>query len=162
MNKKIKNATALTYDNIQFKSKTEVMVYKTLLQLGFDPYYEATKYRIWEGFVPTVPYYTKGKDKNLKRSTKKLIDITYTPDFVFLAPDKKTVVIIEVKGFANDVFPIKRKMFRKYLETIKNELKQPVVYFEIYTKKQLMQAIEIIKSNYGSGKSKGETEVSQS
>lgn len=160
MNKKIKNATALTYDNIQFKSKTEVMVYKTLLQLGFNPYYEATKYRIWEGFVPTVPYYTKGKDKNLKPSTKKLIDITYTPDFVFLAPDKKTVIIIEVKGFANDVFPIKRKMFRKYLETIKNELNQPVVYFEIYTKKNLLQAINIIKSEYGTGESKNKPQVS--
>lgn len=160
MNKKIKNATALTYDNIQFKSKTEVMVYKTLLQLGFNPYYEATKYRIWEGFVPTVPYYTKGKDKNLKPSTKKLIDITYTPDFVFLAPDKKTVIIIEVKGFANDVFPIKRKMFRKYLETIKNELNQPVVYFEIYTKKNLLQAINIIKSEYGTEESKNKPQVS--
>ena len=148
MNKKIKNATSLVYDNIQFKSKTEVMVYKTLLQSGFKPKYEAIKYVIWQGFKPTVPYYTKGKDKNLHRADKKLVDITYTPDFTFLAPDK-TTVIIEVKGFANDVYPIKRKMFRGYLEYIQNTLNQPVIYFEIYTKKQLLQAIELINKDYG-------------
>lgn len=145
MNKKIKNATHLTYDNIRFKSKTEVKFYKTLLQFGFKPMYEFVTYILWEGFKPTVPYYTKGKDKDLHLIDKKMINITYTPDFVFLAPNKKTTVIIEVKGFANDVFPIKRKLFRGYLEKHNKDC----VYFEIYTLKQLLQAIDIIKTNYG-------------
>lgn len=147
VNKKIKNATSLTYDDTQFKSKAEVMVYKTLLQSGFKPYYEATSYIIWKGFKPTVPYYTTGKGKNLELNCKKLINITYTPDFVMMAKDNKTLIIIEVKGFANDVYPYKRKLFRKYLEKLKEE--QEVAYFEIYTKKQLLQAIEIINRDYG-------------
>ena len=76
---------------------------------------------------------------NWQVSTKKIIDITYTPDFCF--DYNNLFVIIEAKGIENDVFPIKKKMFRKYLETCK----KPVVYFEIYSKKQLLQAIEIIK-----------------
>jgi len=44
-------------------------------------------------------------------------------------------VIIEVKGWENDNFSIKKKMFRMYLDT----LPYPVVYAEIFTKKQLLE-----------------------
>ena len=70
---------------------------------------------------------------------KKLIDITYTPDFTFEYNDY--FIIIEAKGYENDTFPIKKKMFRKILEAYKKAL-----YFEIFTKKQLVDAIKIIKS----------------
>ena len=43
-NHKVKNATPLEYNNIQFKSRLEVMIYKTLLQEGFSVQYEHTKY----------------------------------------------------------------------------------------------------------------------
>ena len=36
MNKKIKNATPFEYAGINFKSKTEVMAYKTFLEHGFE------------------------------------------------------------------------------------------------------------------------------
>lgn len=45
-----------------------------------------------------------------------------------------------MKGFQNDTYPIKKKMFRKLLETFDIGF-----FFEIYTKKQLLQAIDIIK-----------------
>ena len=45
-NKKVKNATLTEY-NIKFKSLLEVMIYKTLLQEGFEPH-EASKYLIWK------------------------------------------------------------------------------------------------------------------
>ena len=47
VNKKIKNATPEEYNNIKFKSKLEVMAYKTLVQAGFEPKYEPYTYIIW-------------------------------------------------------------------------------------------------------------------
>jgi hypothetical protein len=75
----------------------------------------------------------------LKLNSTKLIDTTYTPDFTF--EYHGALIIIEAKGFENDVFPLKKKMFRGVLE----HLNQNAIFFEIYTKKQLLQAIEIIK-----------------
>lgn len=140
-NRKIKNATQNKLDNIEFKSRLEAMIYKNLKEAGFEPQYESNKYIIWEGFNPVVPFYNKDtKTGLLKQDKKKLINITYTPDFTFMYKD--LFVIIEGKGMENDVFPIKKKLFRKFLET----WSIPVIYFEIYSKKQLMQAIEIIKN----------------
>lgn len=124
------------------------MIYKTLLQEGFEPFYEGSKYGIWRGFKPTVPFYKPSKSGNLKLDTTKLIDITYTPDFVFLAPDNKTVIIFEVKGFANDTYPIKEKMFRGYLEHILKDNNQPTMFFKIKNKKQCLEAINIIKTQF--------------
>lgn len=140
-NKKIIGATAKEYNGIKFKSKLEVTVYSTLLQEGFKPKYEEEKFIVWKGFKPTVPFYNKDKvTRLLKIEDVKVRDITYTPDFTFEYKD--TLIVIEAKGFENDTFPIKKKLFRKYLE--KN--RPSSLYFEIYTKKQLMQAISIIKA----------------
>lgn len=143
-NKKIKNAQRLIYNNIQFKSQLEVMIYKTLLQEGFDVRYEPVTFTLWQGFHPEIPYYVKNKKtRELALDNKKLIDIKYTPDFIFYYNGIR--VIIEAKGFQNDVFYIKKKLFRAYLEEDFSNIKIQSLYFEIYTKKELMQAIEIIK-----------------
>lgn len=140
-NKKIKNATPLEYDGIHFKSKLEKMIYQTLKENHLPVEYEPLKFTIWEGFKPTIPFYNKDKNtRMLKLENKKIINITYLPDFVF--KHKGYLIIIEGKGKENETFPIKKKIFRKYLE--KNAPKS--IYFEIYTKKQLMQAIDIIKN----------------
>jgi hypothetical protein len=139
-NKKILNATPKEFDGIKFKSTLEVMVYKTLLSVGFEPLYEKNKFVIWQGLYPSVPFYDKdATTRMLKLNKKKIIDITYTPDFTF--EYNKRLIIIEVKGFENDVFPVKKKLFRKSLE----ETHPEALFFEIYTKKQLLQAIQIIK-----------------
>lgn len=140
-NRRIKGATPLIVDGIKFKSKIEASVYKHLLQAGFDPVYEGMKFTIWSGFKPTVPFYTRIRRSN-GLNMKKTIDITYTPDFIFKYNGK--LIIIEVKGLQNDVFPYKFKMFRAILEG------EPYVgntlLFEIFSIKQLKECIEIIKS----------------
>lgn len=140
-NRRVKGATPLVVDNISFKSKIEASVYKHLLQAGFSPVYEGMKFTIWSGFRPTVPFYTRVRQSN-KLNMKKTIDITYTPDFTFMYKNK--LIIIEVKGLQNDVFPYKFKMFRGMLE------REPYVgntlLFEIFSIKQLKECIEIIKS----------------
>lgn len=144
-NKKIKNATKVQYNNILFNSKIELMVYKTLVEKGFSPKYEPHKFTVFEGYKPTVPFYTINKNtKELSLNNVKQIAITYTPDFILRY--KEWTVIIEVKGKMNDVYPYKRKMFRKFLE---DNTKGNVLFFEVYTKKNVLQMIEIIK-NYES------------
>lgn len=144
-NKKIKNATKVQYNNILFNSKIELMVYKTLVENGFSPKYEPHKFTVFEGYKPTVPFYTINKNtKELSLNNVKQIAITYTPDFILRY--KEWTIIIEVKGKMNDVYPYKRKMFRKFLE---DNTKGNVLFFEVYTKKNVLQMIEIIK-NYES------------
>lgn len=150
VNKKVVNATPEEYSNIRFKSKIEVIVYKTLLQYGFKPEYETHTYTIWEGFKPTVPFYTRNKAKVTVLNLKKLINITYTPDFYIEYEGLK--IIIEVKGSTNDVFPYKFKMFRWHIENMPD--KDDYLIFEIFTKRQLLESIEIIKSYATSRKDK--------
>ena len=142
-NKKIKNANKKQFNGIQFKSQLEVMAYKTLLQEGFKVIYEEKPYVLWQGFKPKIPFYDQNKrTKLLELQRAKLIDIKYTPDFTIYYKDK--IVFIEIKGKENDVFYIKKKLFRQWLETNITHLKP--IYFEVYNKRQLMQAIDIIKT----------------
>lgn len=136
MNKKVRNATIIEYDGIKFKSKMEAKVYKELIDSGFDVAYENIKFVLVEGFKPSTAFYIPDKQKNLKLDTIKVKDITYTPDFTVTIDDK--LVVIEVKGKPNDTYPLKRKLFRKYME----ECSYPIVFFEIHTIKQLKIAIE--------------------
>lgn len=140
-NKKIINASPLEYDGISFKSKLEKMAYQTLKEQGFPVLYEPRKFIIWEGFRPNVPFYNKdASTRMLKMDSKKVIDISYTPDLMF--EYNNHLIIIEMKGFENNTYPLKKKIFRKWLES-----KYPnSIYFEIFTKKQLLQAIDIIKN----------------
>lgn len=161
-NKKIRNATQSCLGRITFKSQLEKSIYNTLLQQGFEPQYEPTTFTLWDGFEPITPYYDKETDKQkakrlsdgidtraskiLIQKTGKIVGIRYTPDFYFKYNDLN--VYIEAKGIENDVFYIKKKMFIKYLDNLYIEQGEKSIYFEVYTKKQLLQAIEIIKS-YG-------------
>ena len=141
VNKKIRGATSLVSDGISFKSQLEVVIYKELLRAGFSPKYEERKFVIWEGIKPTKPFYNRDiQTKMLKLDMGKMRDITYTPDFTF--EYKNHLIIIEAKGFENDTFPIKKKLFRGLLE----KMETSVIYLEVYTKKQLLQAIEILKA----------------
>lgn len=136
---KIKNAKSKTYNNIKFKSISEISVYKTLISEGFKPNYEAIKFTIWKGFYPTIPFYKRTtKLKEFKLRKEKIKNITYTPDFTFTY--KGYLIIVEVKGFENDIFPIKCKLFRKYLE----EYVPNALYFEVFTVKETKELIKCL------------------
>ena len=143
MNHKIKNAKITEYNGIKFKSKLEVMVYKTLFEHGFEVFYEPQTFSLWYGFKPKIPFYAPNKSNILINNDKKIIDIKYTPDFIVIYKDIN--IFIEAKGMKNDTYYLKNKLFRGYLEeqyTLGGEFS---MYFEIHTKKQLLQAIQIIK-----------------
>jgi len=93
-NKKVKNALPLTYNDIRFKSKLEVYAYKALKENNLEANYEPVRFTIIEPF--------QYKDEKVRA-------MTYTPDFV--GDD----FVIECKGFANDAFPLRWKIFKHFL-----------------------------------------------
>lgn len=152
-NKKIRNATQVKAGNITFKSKLEKVVYQCLSENGFNPQYEPITFTLIDPFEAKTPFYDKETDtqfnrrresgdtsaKKLVRKSNKIQGIRYTPDFYFKY--KNLDIYIEAKGFENDIYYIKKKLFLRYLDMQPED----AMYFEVYTKKQLLQAIEIIK-----------------
>lgn len=138
-NKKIRNARLIKFDGKKFKSASEVRIYKALKELNIDPNYEENTYVLSPKIRSSVPFYNRTDTKGFHLITEPISQITYTPDFTFTL--NGIFVIIEVKGFENDVFPVKRNLFRKYL----SKLSFPCMYFEIRSKKELLEAIRIIK-----------------
>jgi len=136
-NKKVRNATAKVYKGIKFRSKLELFTYRKLEDAGIDALYEKKKYVLQEGFRYSATVYEPHKTKGYIPTTTKIRDITYTPDFV----DPHGRWIIEVKGFANDVFPVKWKMFKNYLM----QQDDPPVLFLPRNQKQVLETIELIK-----------------
>lgn len=137
-NKKIKNATTKELDGINFKSQLEATIYKTLVSNAITPEYEKRKFEFVPRLRPTVPFFNRVK-KVFGLEMKPLHPITYTPDFTFEYDGM--LIVIEAKGFENDVYPVKKNLFRRYLE----DLPQYSMYFEIRTKKELLEALRIIK-----------------
>lgn len=138
-NRKIKNARKVSLGGTQFKSLLEKTIYNTLTEQGISPDYEGVTYTLSNSLKPTKPFYVRTKVQGFHFEMRPLSKITYTPDFTFTL--NGIFVIIEAKGYENDVFPLKRNLFRKYLESVG----KPVMYFEIKTKKELLQALDIVK-----------------
>lgn len=137
-NVKVRNATSKTYRGIKFRSKLELYTYKKLKEAGIKAEYEKNTFVIQDGFEfdnMCVEPSTKGY--GVKKS-RKIRAITYTPDFV----DPKRKWIIEVKGYANDVFPIKWKLFKKHLHENGHEC----ALFLPKNQKQVLDTIERIKN----------------
>ena len=74
--------------------------------------YEKHKYVLLKGFhYPNSSFEDNGKTGFQDKQKHKVRDITYTPDFV----DPKGRWVIECKGYANERFPLKWKMFKQLL-----------------------------------------------
>lgn len=156
-NKKVINATPNSFDGIDFKSKLEVMCYKTLKEEGFCPLYEQKHYSLFDSYTPTVPFYVKntfkGKNCHISKLSpntaidfRKVLSWIYTPDIYF--EYGKYIIHIEVKGFYNDIARYKTKLFRWQLEQQQKEDPDHIYEFwEIHTRKQLLECLEHIKKN---------------
>ena len=107
------NAKKTKHDGIQFASGLEKYMYIALKKAKIHAVYEGQTYEIFEGFdFPNKAYERCGNGKgNYKnRGSKKILNIKYTPDFV------SSSFIIECKGRPNESFPIRWKLFKRYVE----------------------------------------------
>lgn len=145
MNKKIKNAERTVYNDIQFKSDIEMKCYKLLSETeGFNPKYEDKAFVLLESFKPTVDFWRSTKRIPFKISKTRIQEWTYTPDFI--VEYKNVYAIIEVKGFPNDVYPVKKKLFRRILEAIsEGNPSTKFIFFEVKSLRELRIAIQVIK-----------------
>lgn len=144
INKKVKNASACTYNNIQFKSKLELYCYKYFRSKKMSLQYEARTYVILPKFETAVKIYLPVKKRNsksteLKLKTNKILPVTYTPDFTLQCDDK--IFFIETKGKPNDVYPLKRKLF---LNMLSKNMDKPCWFFEPHNQQQVRDTYDII------------------
>ena len=140
INRKVINATPVTYDGITFRSKVEMRVYIALCNAGYMPEYEPDRIVLMESFRPKRVWYYEGIPQHLKKSEKmKMQDAkTYTPDFKIAIGD--TIIYLEAKGHPNDSYSLTRKMFLKWLDTQEGN----IIFSEVRTKRGLNAFIEIM------------------
>ena len=149
MNKKIKNATPVDIDGIHFRSKMEARVYSILKENGFDIAYEKRTFDLLSGFYPTVECYDRHYDRKQKSemfglSQDKIMAITYTPDFSIEI--NGALVLLEVKGKENDTYPLKKKMFRRLLESLKEMTGKRFIFIEVHTLRETRNVVEFLKT----------------
>ena len=102
----------ITVDGIKFASGLESYMYKALKAAKIPAAYEGSTYTIFQGFELNKTFYERcanGKGDYKDRGNKKILPIKYTPDFI--GDD----FIIECKGRANESFPLRWKLFKKYV-----------------------------------------------
>ena len=107
-------AKKVTYDGIKFASGLEKYMYMALKKAKIKAKYEGQTYIIQEGFIFKNESYERqsnGKGEMVNRGNKKILPIKYTPDFV------GSNFVIECKGRANESFPMRWKLFKKYVNT---------------------------------------------
>jgi len=127
----------VTYDGIKFASVLEKYMYLALKKAKIKARYEGETYVVQEGFeFDTTSYERQGNGKGefKDRGNKKILPIKYTPDFV--SPS----FIIECKGRANESFPLRWKMFKKY---VKANLPRVTIY-KPQNQKECDKVIELI------------------
>ena len=154
-NAKVINATPCSYNGIDFKSKLEMNIYKAIESEGYTPLYEPITFTIWNGFKPRIPFYKKNKSsRKMALENTKIRDITYTPDIIFYAGTR--MILVEVKpDYENDVFPYKKKLFRRFLETQFEGISEEhmPIYVQVGTIKHLKDFIKIFKEVYNNQES---------
>ena len=112
----------VTYDGIKFASGLEKYMYIALKNANVHAVYEGATFVLQEDFIFDIDSYERqanGKGEMVNRGQKKIQNIKYTPDFV------SDSFIIECKGRANESFPIRWKMFKKY---VKKHIKHVTLY----------------------------------
>jgi hypothetical protein len=133
-------AKKVTYDGITFASGLEKYMYMALKKAKIKAKYEGETYTIFEGFMFDNESYERqsnGKGDLVNRGSKKILDIKYTPDFI------NKEFIIECKGRANDTFPMRWKLFKKY---VKENLPHVTLY-KPQNQKECDKVVELILKN---------------
>ena len=130
----------VAFDGITFASGLEKYMYQALKKAKIYAEYEGMTFTLQEAFSFTVDSYERqanGKGDMVNRGQKKIQSIKYTPDFV------SSSFIIECKGRANESFPMRCKMFKKYV----NHKMKHVTLYKPQNQKECDKVIELIIKN---------------
>ena len=130
-------AKKVSFDGITFASGLEKYMYIALKKAKIYSEYEGMTFTLQDAFMFDVASYERqgnGKGEMVNRGQKKIQSIKYTPDFV--SPS----FIIECKGRANESFPMRWKLFKKF---IKNDMPHVTLY-KPQNQKECDKVIELI------------------
>lgn len=119
-NKKVKNATRVVIDNINFRSKLEAYTYTKFKEANIHLDYEYKRFEL----LPKFEF-----------QGKKIRAITYLPDFI------GNNFIIECKGFKTDTWPLREKLFNYYLYRFEPNIK----FYIVHNQKQVDELIKHLK-----------------
>ena len=117
---KVKNATPTQLDGIKFRSKLEAYTYTKLKEAKIPIEYEKHRYMLLPSFI---------------FENKTIRAITYLPDFV------GNKFIIECKGYPNDSWALREKLFRYYLVNNLPDYK----FYIVHNQKEVDQLIKELK-----------------
>ena len=112
-------------------------MYTALKEAGIKAQYEGVKYELTPSFDFKNKVYERqanGKGEYKDRGSKKILKISYTPDFT------GTGLIIECKGRANESFPIRWKLFKKYV----SERLHSVTLYKPQNQKECDETVNLI------------------
>ena len=127
-------------DGITFASGLEKYMYLALKEAKIKADYEGETFTLIDGFEFEVDSYERqsnGKGEFKDRGNKKILPIKYTPDFV------NEDFIIECKGRANESFPMRWKLFKRWI----NKNRFHVTLYKPQNQKECDQVIELIIKN---------------
>ena len=127
----------VTYDGVTFASGLEKYMYQALKKAKIKANYEGRCYTLIEGFDFESSSYERqsnGKGQFVDRGNKKILPIKYTPDFI--GED----FIIETKGRANESFPMRWKLFKKFI----NKCYPRVTLYKPQNQKECDQVVELL------------------
>ena len=127
-------------DGITFASGLEKYMYIALKKAKIKADYEGRCYTLIDSFEFDSTSYERqsnGKGEFKNRGDKKILPIRYTPDFV------SNRFIIECKGRANESFPMRWKLFKRFI----NRCYPHVTLYKPQNHKECDQVIELIINN---------------
>jgi len=130
----------VTFDGIKFASGLEKYMYIALKKAKIKSKYEGQTYVLQESFnfeIDSFERQANGKGDMVNRGQKKILNIKYTPDFI------SDSFIIECKGRANESFPLRWKMFKKYV----NDNLKHVTLYKPQNQKECDKVVELIIKN---------------
>ena len=127
-------------DGITFASGLEKYMWIALKNAKIKAKYEGETYTLISSFEFDTDSYERqsnGKGEFTNRGNKKILPIKYTPDFV------GNDFIIETKGRANESFPMRWKLFKRFI----NKCYPHVTLYKPQNQKECDQVIELIIKN---------------
>ena len=132
-----RGGSKVQHDGVSFSSGLEKYCYIQLKKHKLFEKYEGEVFELVEGFAFSQDCYSRqanGKGDYCNRTGRKILNIKYTPDFT------GRDYIIETKGFANESFPMRWKLFKKWL--VDNEDDRAI--YKPQTQKEVDTTIRLI------------------
>ena len=130
----------VVFDGITFASGLERYMYQVLKKAKVKADYEGETYTLIDGFNfdnKSHERQSNGKGDFVNRGNKKILPIKYTPDFV------GRDFVIECKGRANESFPMRWKLFKRFI----NRCYPHVTLYKPQNQKECDKVIELIIKN---------------